>query len=87
MEVKKDSSVLLPSSVVAINSDDTLVLFCQKCSLQKNWKLRSRRSLSVQMWESIICSFCRSLSRNIAHFNNDFFRFVNNLHAHLFFFK
>ena len=39
VEVKKGSSVLLPSTVVAINSDDTLVLFCQKCSLQKNWKL------------------------------------------------
>ena len=55
MEVKKGSSVLLPSNVVAINSDDTFSSILSKVlTPEESEALRSRRSLSVQMWESII---------------------------------
>ena len=55
MEVKKGSSVLLPSTVVAINSDDTFGSILSKVlTPEESEALRSRRSLSVQMWESII---------------------------------
>ena len=52
MEVKKGSSVLLLSTVVAINSDDTFGSILSKVLTPE--ESEALRSLSVQMWESII---------------------------------